>query len=64
MNTNQPGIPKLPFATEEPPPVCIDLYPNPPLTEEQKKWPVVPLSKMMKADRKPESKPTEPSKDS
>lgn len=57
MKRPQPWIPKLPYATEEAPPEIIDLYPNPPLTEEEKKWPVVPLSKMMNAKPKPKSKP-------
>lgn len=67
MIRKQPGIPKLPHITEEPPPVSFDLYPNPPLTEEQKKWPIVPLSKMRntKLKSKPEStsekQPSDPS---
>jgi hypothetical protein len=55
MRPKQPGIPKLPHITGEPPPVSIDFYPNPPLTEEQKKWPVVPLSKMHGRPKQPKA---------
>jgi hypothetical protein len=66
MKRPQPWIPKLPIPEVEHVDEVVHLYPNPPLTEEQKKWPVVPLSKMSgrpkkKPESEPEKQPSDPS---
>jgi hypothetical protein len=48
MKPKQPPLTKFPCPTEKAPPQIIDIYYE--LTEKQKKWPVVPLSKLLPTD--------------